>query len=108
DAWKAFLRLLAPLAPHIAHELFSRTGEDVADISGWPKADEKKLKQDTVVIIVQVNGKLRARMTVPKGAKQNMVEREALMDEKISAYLARGTVKKIIFVQDRLLNFVVQ
>ena len=81
---------------------------NVATLAGWPQADAAKLQQDTAPIVVQVNGKLRARITVPQGAAQDVGVQQAQEDARVVAHMGHGNIVKVIFVQDKLLNFVVR
>src|SRR5215470_5250045 len=100
--------LLAPLAPHLAEELWARLGHtgSLARCS-FPTADPAYLVTETVELPVQVNGKLRSRITVPAEADQAAVEAAARADEKVAAHLVGRSVRKVILVPGRLVNFVV-
>ncbi len=100
--------LLAPLAPHVAEELWSRLGhpESLAG-EAFPEADPALLVDETVEIPVQVNGKVRGRVRVPVGADRDALEAAARADAKVAALLAGATVRKVVAVPDRLVNFVV-
>jgi leucyl-tRNA synthetase len=100
--------LLAPLAPHIAEELWSRLGH--AQSLAWqafPEADAQWLVEDTVEIAVQVNGKLRATVQIPGDADRAAMESAARSDERIAHHLQDATLRKVIVVPGRLVNFVV-
>jgi leucyl-tRNA synthetase len=104
---EALVLLLAPFAPHIAEELWVRTGhKDSALDRAWPKWDEDKLKVDTVTIVVQVNGKLRADFAAPADASNEDLEKGALEQEKIKPHVEGKTVRKIIVVPGKLVNIV--
>lgn len=110
-SWKfaipTLLQLLAPFAPHITEELWHELrNKDSIHISSWPQWDEKYLLSDTVTVVVQVNGKLRAQLEVPVGSDQSAVEKIAFKDENVKKFVT-GTPKKIIFVKDKLVNFVI-
>jgi len=108
DALEALLTMLAPVAPFITEELWTRLGNDgsVHD-QRWPVADASLLVEDEVEVVVQVNGKVRGRVTVPVGSDQAAVEAAARADDGVAGYLA-GEVVKVIHVQDKLLNLVVK
>jgi leucyl-tRNA synthetase len=100
--------LVAPLAPHLAEELWARLGH--GESLAWapfPVADERWLAEDTVQVAVQVNGKVRAQVTVPADADAAGLEEAARADEKVAAQLAGRTVRRVIAVPGRLVNFVV-
>jgi leucyl-tRNA synthetase len=73
----------------------------------WPAYDAALLVEDTVTVAVQVNGKLRATLDLPRGAEQATVQAAALADERVSRYVDGGTIRKVVHVQDKLLNLVV-
>ncbi|MGZ6886532.1 MAG: leucine--tRNA ligase [Acidimicrobiia bacterium] len=100
--------MLAPLAPHVAEELWSRLGHaDSLTYEDFPVADPRWLAVDEIEVPVQVNGKVRARITIPTGADDAVAEAAARADATIAAALAAATVRKVIVVPDRLVNFVV-
>jgi leucyl-tRNA synthetase len=100
--------MLAPVAPHLAEELWRRLGHDGSLAHRpFPKADPRYLVEDTVEYPVQVNGKVRGRISVPAEASAETLEAAALADEKVSAFLAGATPKKVIVVPGRLVNLVV-
>ncbi len=108
EDFETFLILLAPFAPHIAEELWSLLGNKTSImLERWPKANPKFLTEETTEVIVQVNGKLRARLRVSVGASEEEVERRAREEEVIKKYLDNSVIRKVIFVPDRLVNFVV-
>jgi len=106
---EVYLKLLAPFAPHMTEELWSQMGNAFSiHTSNWPTYDKKYLKEDTVTIAIQVNGKLRATVNVSVADKDNkeLLEQLARKDEHITKFL-EGTVRKVIFVPGKILNFVV-
>lgn len=100
--------LLAPIAPHISEEFWARLGGEssIFDYADWPTYDPAKLLTDVLHLPVQVNGKLRATIQVVVGASQEVVKETALTEENVTRHLAGGDIRKIIFVQDRMINFV--
>ncbi|TFV44201.1 leucine--tRNA ligase [Blastococcus sp. TF02A_35] len=99
--------MVAPLAPHLAEELWSRLGHQ--ESSAWapfPVADERWLVEDTVQVAVQVNGKVRSQVTVPADADAAALEAAARADEKIAGYLDGATIRRVVAVPGRLVNFV--
>jgi leucyl-tRNA synthetase len=107
-AMEAFTLLLAPMAPHIAEELWELLGhgESLA-YAPWPTFDPALLHDDVVEVPVQVNGKLRARISVPAGADSAEAEAIARADAKVAAFLEGKSTKKVIVVTGKLINFVV-
>ena len=100
--------LLAPLAPHVAEELWSRLGHATSLAHGpFPEADPALLVDETIEVPVQVNGKVRARLTVPAGADSDAMEAAARADARVGELLAGATVRKVVVVPGRLVNFVV-
>lgn len=101
--------LVAPFAPHLAEELWQRLGhtESILQGANWPSFDPAKAAEDTVKIAVQVNGKLRGTVDVPVDTGQVVVEALARSQENVSRHLEGATVRRVIFVPNRLLNFVV-
>jgi leucyl-tRNA synthetase len=77
------------------------------ETEGWPKFDERLLKNETIEIIVQVNGKLRSKIVVPADQAEDTVRRAAITDVKVKQFLAGKQVRKTIFVSNKLINFVV-
>src|SRR3954464_14246228 len=99
--------LVAPLAPHLADELWTRLGHDGS--CAWhpfPVADERWLVEDTVQVAVPVNGKVRSSVSVPADAAAAALEAAARADDKIAGYLDGATVRRVVAVPGRLVNFV--
>ena len=100
--------MLAPYAPHIAEELWEVLGNKESVLQArWPSYDERLASAGDVEIAVQVNGKLRSRLTVPRGMGEQDVLARVLADEAVKKFVDGQKVKKVIFVQDRLVNLVV-
>jgi leucyl-tRNA synthetase len=100
--------LVAPFAPHMAEELWARTGHDTSlTRAPFPVTDPAYLITETVEVPVQINGKLRATIVVPSGADAAALEQAARADEKIGAQIEGKTVRKVVAVPGRLVNFVV-
>ncbi len=107
SAADAFVRLLAPFAPHIAEELWQKLGyADSIAYAPWPVADPAMLVADTVMIAVQVNGKRRAEVEVPAQANEEAVKVAALANENVQRHLDGKTPRKVIVVKGRLVNIV--
>ncbi|MGC6400080.1 leucine--tRNA ligase [Sphingomonas sp. FW199] len=106
-AIRALARIVAPMAPHIAEEAWAGWGHSglIADAE-WPAVDPALLVDDEVTVAVQVNGKLRDTLTLPKGTAKDVAEAAALASEKVQRILEGATPKKVIVVPDRLVNIV--
>ncbi len=105
-----FARLLSPLAPHIAEEMWARLGQPgLCTLAAWPTADPAALVDDTVTLAVQVNGKVRGDVTVaPRRRRTAVVLAAAKTVENVRRHLEGKTIVKEIVVQKRLVNFVVR
>jgi leucyl-tRNA synthetase len=102
-------KLLAPFAPHIAEEFWQHLGyEDSITYAPWPKYDAAKIVDEQVNIAIQVNGKLRGVIEVPRSSTQEDVHQAALANSQVTNYLKGKLITRVIFVQDKLLNFVVR
>ncbi len=108
EAFAALARLMAPMAPHIAEEIWSALGETslVAE-SSWPEADPSLLTEDTVLMPVQVNGKRRAEIRVALDASREDIERIALTDDAVRKFTKDAPPRKVIVVPGRIVNVVV-
>ncbi len=103
-----FVLLLAPFAPHVAEELWQRMGREASlAYEPWPEADERYLRENTVKIAVQVNGKMRATITVPAGADKETVLAAARAHENVARHLDGKSLRREIYVPGRIVNFVV-
>src|SRR6266849_3096662 len=102
------VQLVAPIAPHIAEELWQRLGHPSSLFDGgtWPAYDAAKATADTVEIVVQINGKVRGHIVLPRGASQDTARAAALAEERVGRFLGNSSVRKIVFVPDRLINLV--
>ena len=102
-----FLTVLNPFAPHLAEELNAQLGgTDLLSEQVWPTYDEAALVQSTVELVVQVNGKLRARLMVDKDADEETVKAQALEDPKVKEQTDGKTIRKIIFIPGKIFNIV--
>jgi leucyl-tRNA synthetase len=106
-AAEALLKLLAPLAPHLAEELWQRLGHATSlAYEPWPQADARWLVDAEVEISVQVQGKLRARVRVPAGAGEEQARALALADPAVERHVGGRAVRRVVYVPGRLLNIV--
>ena len=103
-----FVLLLSPFAPHVSEELWQRLGHDrTIAYANWPTWDEKLLREEDIVVPVQINGKLRARLTVPSNSTDDDLTQKALADETVQKMLQGRQARKIIVVSGKLVNIVV-
>ncbi len=99
--------LLAPITPHISHELWSRLGHSGAVIdAAWPVQDDSALVQDTLQLVIQVNGKLRGHIDMPASASREEVEAAARINENVLRFTEGLTIRKVIVVPGKLVNIV--
>ncbi|MGH1374934.1 MAG: leucine--tRNA ligase [Alphaproteobacteria bacterium] len=110
EAVQAFVVMINPIMPHLAEELWQHVvGGDAQSLTvqSWPKYDEKLLVSDTINIGVQVNGKVRATITLPANADQDKAQEVALAEEKVQRAMDGKTLRKFIYVPGRIVNVVV-
>ena len=108
EALQGAVLMLSPMVPHITHRLWQMLGHEGAIIDAqWPAVDESALVSDSVELVVQVNGKLRAKISVPASADKAAIEALALSDEAVQKHTEGKDVKKVIVVPGRLVNIVV-
>jgi leucyl-tRNA synthetase len=109
EAARSLLLLLAPIAPHLSEELWERTGQGGSvHLQAWPEYDEAALAAATVQLAVQVNGKVRAQVTVPVNAVEEEILSAAKAERNVARYLAEGRLVREIVVPGRLVNLVVK
>jgi leucyl-tRNA synthetase len=103
------VQLVAPFAPHVAEELWQRLGHERSLFAGesWPAWDAARATADSVEFAVQVNGKLRARIALARGTTQDIAHAAAVADENVARFLDGATIRKVVFVPDRLINLVI-
>ncbi|HBJ88998.1 MAG TPA: leucine--tRNA ligase [Gammaproteobacteria bacterium] len=108
EALEFSVLMLAPIVPHFSHAAWSHLGHDGAAMDArWPMVDSSALEQDSMLIVLQVNGKLRSKVEVPKDIAKSDLEELALSDEAIKRFTSEGTVRKVIVVPNKLVNIVV-
>jgi leucyl-tRNA synthetase len=111
-ALRPFLILLNPFAPHLASELWEVIGEKFAGGAGeitaqtWPGFDESYLVEDEVEIVLQVNGKVRDRLTVPLAATEAELEKLALENARVREFISEKTIRKVVVIPKKLVNVV--
>lgn len=107
--YKTLLKLVCPFAPHVAEELWSMLGEtSVLSLESWPEYDENKTQESSVQIAVQVNGKLRATISLPVDCEQQLAIDTALADEKVQKAVEGKNIVKTIVVKNKIVNLVVK
>ncbi|MFH0020958.1 leucine--tRNA ligase [Pseudomonas fluorescens] len=107
EGLEAVTLLLAPITPHISHELWSKLGHANAVIdAGWPAVDESALVQDSLTLVIQVNGKLRGQIEMPASATREEVEAAARANENVLRFVDGLTIRKVIVVPGKLVNIV--
>ena len=105
-AIESLVKLLQPIAPHMSAELWQQLGRgDALDVADWPLWDEAKIVSDTMTIIVQVNGKLRAKLEVSNDIQEDDIKKLALADENVKKFVV-GDPKKVIYIKGKLVSIV--
>lgn len=108
EALETVMLLLFPMVPHFCSELWEQSGhEQSIDHADWPAYDKEAAREDSLTIVVQVNGKVRSRLTVPVNVADHELETMALADEKVIKFLQEKEPKKVIVVKKKLVNIVV-
>jgi len=107
ESVEILLRLLAPIAPHLSHVLWQKIGKTRLILDApWPQVDEHALTQDSLDLVVQVNGKLRGKISVASNLRKEEIESIALQDENVQKHIEGKEVRKVIVVPGRLVNIV--
>jgi leucyl-tRNA synthetase len=108
EALEAIVLMLAPIVPHICHQLWFDLGHQQAVVSeSWPEVDSSALEQDSIELVIQVNGKLRSKISVPAAASTDEVQAMALKDEHVLRFIEGRPIRKVIVVPKKLVNIVV-
>jgi leucyl-tRNA synthetase len=108
EALEIVVLALSPVVPHACHELWHALGHATAAVDErWPRVDEGALARATIEVVVQVNGKLRGRVTVPSGADEGTVREAALADANVQRFMEGRPVRKFVYVPGKLANVVV-
>ncbi len=109
EHFETFLKILNPFAPHITNELWERNGhKDLVESQDWPEVDVLVLSEDKINYVVQVNGKMRSKIEADSSDGEKDVAEAALKDSRVSKYIEGRKITKQIFVEGKLINFVVQ
>ncbi len=108
EVLEKFLILLSPFAPFFCEEQWRRINPTSLSIfqEAWPAFDSRLVQAEEKEIIVQINGRVRDKITVPAGLNEEGVKKTSLDSEKIKKHIRREEIKKVIFIPDRLINFV--
>ena len=105
---EGFVKLLSPIAPHVAEELWEKLGhEGSVAYENWPHYDESKMVDDEVEVVVQVNGKVKTKLTIAKDSTKEELETAALADEHVQKAAEGKQVRKVIVIPGKLVNIVV-
>jgi leucyl-tRNA synthetase len=108
EAITVLLLLLSPMVPHFAAEMWNQLGKDTSiEKESWPTFDAESAREDLLTIVLQVNGKVRSRLTVPEAITDEQLTALALADENVIKFIEGNQVKKTIVVQKKLVNIVV-
>jgi len=108
EALEFSVLMLAPVVPHFSHAAWQHLGYEEAIVdASWPEVDSNALQVDSTLIVIQVNGKLRSKLEVPKDIEQEALEKLVLADETIQRFTEEATIRKVIVVPGRLVNIVV-
>ena len=108
EGLRAVLRMLWPITPHLTESLWHTLTDERFAESEWPEVDDSALSRDELEIVVQVNGKVRGKITVPASADKAAIEAMAKEQDNVQRYLADATIKKVIVVPNKLVNIVAQ
>jgi leucyl-tRNA synthetase len=108
EAVESLVRLISPFAPHMAEELWQRLGHaDGLGHASWPAYDAEVARAEEIVVPVQVNGKVRSRLTVPSGASEDELRERALADPAVVAHIGAREVRNVVVARGRLVNVVI-
>jgi len=109
EAINILLKMLSPITPHICHHLFKELGNTEAIVDTfWPKVDKRALVKDEIEVVVQVNGKLRAKISCGVNLENSELEKLAMQDDNVSRFISDNEIVKIIIVPNKLVNIVVK
>ena len=108
EALESLVRLLTPFVPHICSELWETMGHSQKlEQVGWPEYDDQALVEEEVLVVVQVNGKVRGKVKVPAEASEDQVKEAALSEQNVQRFTEGKTVRKVIVIPGKLVNVVV-
>jgi leucyl-tRNA synthetase len=108
ESVECLLLMLAPFAPHVAEELWERTGHSgMLCLQRWPDVDESAAREEQIEVVIQINGKLRSKLTVAPDTDEETIRTSALADPKVIEHLAGKPIKKLVYVPRKLVSIVV-
>jgi leucyl-tRNA synthetase len=108
-ALEAIVALLYPFVPHVASELWASLGQNVPlDLAPWPAYSKEAMEEENLLIVVQVDGKVRSKITVPADASSEYIKQEALADPKVRGFLSGKEIQRVVQVPRRLVNIVLE
>jgi leucyl-tRNA synthetase len=106
---EAIVALLYPFVPHVASELWASLGQNVPlDLAPWPAYSKEAMEEENLLIVVQVDGKVRSKITVPADASSEYIKEEALADPKVRGFLSGKEIHRVVQVPRRLVNIVLE
>lgn len=109
EAYKTVILLMSPFTPHLCEEIWEKMGnKECVSIAAWPAYDESKIKQDSIELPVQINGKVRGKVIIPADSDEAEVRKIAEADEKIEAHLKDKQIIKFIYVKNKIITIVVK
>ena len=107
EAVQAVVVMLTPITPHLGHDLWQQLGnEGSVEDASWPVADKSAMVEDEKLIVVQVNGKVRGKITVAADAEEELIKELGMADPNVAKFLEEKTIRKVIFIKGKLLNIV--
>jgi leucyl-tRNA synthetase len=108
EAMQSLILLLAPFVPHIAEEMWEEIGKDFSLFDhSWPRFDPQAAQKDEILVVVQVNGKVRSRLTLSADSADKEIKEAALNDPKVKEWIGEKSIRKVILVQNKLVNIVI-
>ena len=108
DDFNKFVKIISPFAPHMAEEIWEKTGQKESIVTAsWPRWEEEKIVEDSLLMVVQVNGKVRSEIKVPSDESEDKIKEIALSDENVMKWTEGKEIKRFIVVKGRLVNIVV-
>ena len=107
EALSSAVMIMSPITPHICDKLWAMLGHDSLETAEWPSVDESALEKPVVELAVQINGKLRGKVDLKPNATQDEAVRVARQEGNVEKFLDNKSIRKIVYVANRILNFVV-